>query len=329
MGLRWEYLAPWHEINDLEGSFDAGTGKIAFHKVPSNLPAQLVPLVINQDNFFPAGILQKDLNNWGPRVGLAYTMNDVTVLRTGFGVYYDNLNLNELQFSRLVPPMYGQYSLQPTRTDLSMNADVLFPDLNNIPQFPAPFSMNPSNRSAYTVQWNGNVQRSLGNQYLFEVAYTGSRSYNEHKRYNINQAIPGTTPIQTRVPYPAFQSAILYSSDAGWAHFNGVSFRLEKRYSDGLFFLGNYQLSKSTDNGSGEIEANDTAYAWDLNADKGYARYDQRHRAAISFGYELPFGPGKPLLSSGGPLAYAFGGWQVQGIVRRGSEFPLSGMLIQ
>ncbi len=324
MGLRWEYLAPWHEINDLEGSFDAGTGKIAFHKVPSNLPAQLVPLVIDQDNFFPAGILRKDLNNWGPRVGLAYNATEKMVVRTGFGVYYDNLNLNELQFSRLVPPMYGQYSLQPTRTDLSLNADTLFPSLNNIPQFPAPFSMDPDNRSAYTVQWNGNVQRSLGNQYLFEVAYTGSRSYNEHKRYNINQATPGTTPIATRVPYPAFQSAILYSSDAGWAHFNGVSFRLEKRYADGLFFLGNYQISKSIDNGSGEIEANDTAYAWDLNADEGYARYDQRHRAAISFGYELPFGPGKPLLSSGGPVAYVFGGWQVQGIIRVGSGFPLS-----
>jgi carboxypeptidase family protein/TonB-dependent receptor-like protein len=324
MGMRWEYLAPWHEINDQEGSFDAGTGKIAFHKVPANLPAQLVPLVINQDNFFPAGIVQKDLNNWGPRVGLAYNASDKTVVRTGFGVYYDNLNLNELQFSRLVPPMYGQFSLQPTRTDLSMNADVLFPDLNNIPQFPAPFSMDPSNRSAYTVQWNGNVQRSLGDQYVVEVAYTGSRSYNEHKRYNINQAIPGTTPIQTRVPYPQFQSAILYSSDAGFAHFNGVSFRLEKRYSAGLFFLGNYQLSKSIDNGSGEIEANDTAYAWDLSADKGYARYDQRHRAAFSFGYELPFGPGKPMLSAGGPVAYVFGGWQVQGIVRVGSGFPLS-----
>src|SRR5204862_4861899 len=197
--------------------------KIALHKVPSNLPSQLVPLVINQDNFFPAGILQKDLNNWGPRVGLAYNATDKTVVRTGFGVYYDNLNLNELQFSRLVPPMYGQYSLQPTRTDLSLNADTLFPDLNAIPQFPAPFSMDPSNRSAYTVQWNGNVQRSLGDQYLFEIAYTGSRSYNEHKRYNINQAQPGTTPIATRVPYPAFQSAILYSSDAGWAHFNGLS----------------------------------------------------------------------------------------------------------
>jgi hypothetical protein len=184
--------------------------------------------------------------------------------------------------------------------------------------------MDPSNRTAYTVQWNGNVQRTLGDQYIVEVAYTGSHSYNEHKRYNINQAQPGTTPIVTRVPYPAFQSAILYSSDAGWARFNGVSFRLEKRYSNGLFFLTNYQLSKSIDNGSGEVEANDTAFAWDLNADKSYSRYDQRHRAAISWGYELPFGPGKPMLSSGGAAAYILGGWQVQGIARFASGFPLT-----
>ena len=115
-----------------------------------------------------------------------------------------------------------------------MNADTLFPDLAHIPQFPAPFSMDPNNRSAYTVQWNANVQRSLSGNYLVEVAYTGSRSYNEHKRYNINQAQPGTTPIVTRVPYPAFQSAILYSSDAGWARFQGLSFRVEKRYSQRL-----------------------------------------------------------------------------------------------
>ena len=324
MGLRWEYLGPWHEASDQEGSFDAASGRIGYHVVPGNLPAQLQPLIINQNNFYPEGIVQKDLNNWGPRVGVAYSATDTTVIRSGFGVYYDNLNLNELQFSRLVPPFYGQYSLQPTRTDLRYQADGLFPDLNNIPQFPAPFSMDPNNRTAYTLQWNANVQRQLRNNYIVEVAYTGSRSYNEHKRYNINQAQPGTTPIATRVPYPAFQSAILYSSDAGWARFQGISFRLEKRLTSGLFFLGNYQLSKNTDNGSGEVEANDTAYAWDLNADESYSRYDQRHRAAISFGYELPFGPGKTWLSSGGPAAYIIGGWQVQGIVRLGSGFPFS-----
>jgi len=324
MGVRWEYLGPWHEQNNQEGSFDAATGKIGYNVVPSNLPPQLQPLIINQNGFFPPGIVQKDLNNWGPRVGAAYTVNEKTVVRSGFGVYYDNLNLNELQFSRLVPPFYGQYSLQPVKTDLSMNVDTLFPSLNNIPQFPAPFSMDPNNRTAYTFQWNANVQYTFGRNYLVEIAYTGSNAYNEHKRYNINQAQPGTTPIATRVPYPAFQSAILYSSDAGWSQFKGVSFRLEKRYADGFFFLANYQLSKTIDNASGEIDANDTAFARNLDADTGYSLYDQRHRAAFSYGYELPFGPGKPWLSSGGAAAYVLGGWQVQGTIRLASGFPLT-----
>ncbi|HEY1304360.1 MAG TPA: TonB-dependent receptor [Vicinamibacterales bacterium] len=323
LGLRWEYLAPWHEENDIEGAFDPASGKIAYHKVPANLPAQLVPLVITQNDFYRAGIMTRDLNNFGPRVGLAYNVSDRTVARGGFGVYYDNLNLNELQFTRLVPPFYGQFSLTPVRT-APIQVDTLFPNLDQIPQFPAPFSLDPNNRTAYTVQWNGNVQQSFGRNYLVEIAYTGSRSYNEHKRFNINQARPGTTPIETRVPYPAFQSAILYSSDAGWAHFNGVSFRLEKRYSSGLFFLANYQLSKTIDNGSGEIEANDTAFAWDLNADKSISRFDQRHRSAFSYGYELPFGRGRQWLSGGGVASAILGGWQVQGIARFASGFPFT-----
>ena len=44
LGMRWEYLAPWHEVNDIEGSFDPVTGKIAYHKVPADLPASLLPL---------------------------------------------------------------------------------------------------------------------------------------------------------------------------------------------------------------------------------------------------------------------------------------------
>ena len=100
LGIRWEYLAPWHEVNDIEGSFDPVTGKIAYHKVPADLPASLLPLVIAEDNYFPAGIVKKDLNNFGPRLGMVYQLNERTLLRSGFGLYFDNLNLNELQFTQ-------------------------------------------------------------------------------------------------------------------------------------------------------------------------------------------------------------------------------------
>jgi Carboxypeptidase regulatory-like domain/TonB-dependent Receptor Plug Domain len=322
-GLRWEYLAPWKEQNGQEGAFDLATGKIGYHKVPANLPAALVPLVIQQDDFYPAGIVKKDLNNWGPRLGVTYNLTEKTVIRSGFGVYYDNLNLNELQFMRLVPPFYGSYSIQPNSSTL-VASETLFPDINNIAQFPAPFSIGPDNKTPFTYQWNVNFQRSFGRNYLVEIAYTASESRNLSKRYNANQADFGTTPQITRLPYPAFQPAILYSSDEGWANFKGLSLRLEKRYSGGLYFLGNYQLSENRDNGSGEIEANDTAYRTNFDADASLSRYNNKHRAAISFGYELPFGPGRKYLANGGALAYVLGGWQTQGIVRMASGFPFT-----
>ena len=323
LGLRWEYLAPWAEQNGVEAAFDAATGKIGYNALPTSMPAALVPLVHQQEGFFPDGILKKDLNNFGPRVGVAYNLTDRMVLRSGFGVYYDNLNLNELQFTRLIPPYYGQFSLNPPAT-APLQVDTLFPDLNNIPQFPAPFSLDPANRTPYTLQWNVNLQRSLGQDYLFEAAYTGSRSRSLSKRYNINQADFGTTPINSRLPFPQFQPAILYSAAIGTADFKGLSLRFEKRYSAGLFFLANYQLSENRDNGSGEVEANDTAFRTDFDADESLSRYHQRHRGAFSFGYELPFGKGRHWLNSGGAVAYVLGEWQVQGVVRAGSGFPFT-----
>ena len=147
LGLRWEYLAPWAEQNGVEAAFDAATGKIGYNALPTTMPAALVPLVHQQEHYFPDGILQKDFNNWAPRVGVAYNLTDRMVVRSGFGVYYDNLNLNELQFTRLIPPYYGQFSLNPA-VGAPLQVDTLFPDLNNIPQFPAPFSMDPTQSNA-------------------------------------------------------------------------------------------------------------------------------------------------------------------------------------
>ena len=323
VGIRYEYLAPWKEINNQEGAFDAASGKIAYHKVPAQIPASLAPLIINQNNFYPAGILKPDKNNWAPRVGIAYSATPRTVIRTGFGVYYDNMNLNELQFTRLVPPFYGNYTLQPDKTS-PLRIDTLFPSLNNIAQFPAPFSVDPNNRTPYTLQWNFNIQQSLGKNMVLEVAYTGSGSHKLAKRFNQNQLNFGTTPAITRTPYPQFAAGILTSDNDANASFNAGSIRVEKRYSAGLFLLANYQFSKNIDNNSGEVEANDTAFRTNKKLDRSVSRYNQAHRAAFSGGYELPIGKGKRWLSNGGPAAYILGGWQVQGISELLSGFYIT-----
>jgi hypothetical protein len=159
---------------------------------------------------------------------------------------------------------------------------------------------------------------------VFEVAYTGSRVSNEHKRFNLNQPREGTTPQPERLPYPQFAPRILTSDDTGHGRFEGISFRLDKRYRSGLFFTSSYQLSDNKDNGSGEVEANDTAFAWNHEADWSYSRYHRRHRSAFSFGYELPFGEGQRWLTDAGALSYVLGNWQVSGALRVQSGVPFT-----
>jgi hypothetical protein len=305
------------------GSFDPASGKIAYHKVPANIPPTLQGLFVNQDDFYPAGIIVPDKNNFGPRAGIAFRPAEKWVIRSGFGVYFDNVNLNELQFTRLVPPFYGIYTIIPDQSSPIL-ADTLFPDLNQVQRFPAPFSVSPNNRTPYTMQWNFNIQRMLGQSYLVEVAYTGSGSHKLTKRWNQNQASFGTAPLVQRLPYPAFDPGILTSTNDANSSFNALSIKVEKRYSHGLYFLGNYQFSKNIDNNSGEAEANDTADRTNKRLDRGLSRYNQRHRSVISYGYELPLGTGKPWLANGGPAAFILGGWQVQGIVTLLSGAPFT-----
>ena len=296
MGLRWEYLGPWHEQNNQEGSFDAATGKIALpRRADQPAGASWCRSIINQDDYFPAGILKKDLNNWGPRVGVVYNLNDRTVVRSGFGVYYDNLNLNELQFTRLVPPFYGQYSLQPTGPTLRFNADTLFPDLNNIPQFPAPFSMDPDNRTAYTLQWNVNVQRSLRQQL---PARGGVHRQPQLQRAQALQHQPGAARHDADRDARPVSGVPVGDSLLVRCRLGAIqrACRSASRSDTptGCSSSRNYQLSREP----GQRIRRDRGERHGVRVGistptKAMSRYDQRHRGAFSFGYELPFGDGQ------------------------------------
>ena len=321
-GIRYEYLSPFKEQANQEAAFDPISGKIGFHVVPSNIPPVLAPHIINQNNFYPAGIIKPDTNNWGPRVGVAYRPTQTTVIRSGFGVFFDNNNLNELQFDRLIPPFYTQYTvIPPVSSPVSVNT--LFPNLNEISSIPAPFSVSPSNATPYVLEWNFGIQQTFFKNYLFEVAYTGSESHKLSKRWNQNAAtsFSSTIPLVNRLPFPQYQPGILTSSNLGNASFNALSVRLEKRYSAGLYFLSNFQWAKNIDNASGEVDSNDTAYVTNFHLDRALSNYDQRYRASESFGYELPFGRGKRWLSDRRFATAVLGNWQLQGVITLLSGF--------
>ncbi len=326
-GLRWEYNSPFIEQNGLEGTLDPTTGKIKYSKVPEFIPTVFLPYVTTDSTYRP-GIIEPRKKGFGPRLGLAYEPRSGTVFRAGGGIFFENINTNELQFTRYAAPLYFQQSLN------NVFVQNMFPDPTlGSAGLPAPFSIRPSNALPYTLEWTASVQQDLGHGVILELAYTASATRKLWKRYDQNMDLlrpgytaPGvsnTANVGVR-PFPQFQHGILTSSNAATANFEGGSVKVEKRAkNDGLYFLGSYQWSKNLDNNSGEVEANDTAYSTDFSFDYSYARFDVRHRAVISGGYELPFGKNHAYLQHGVGNVLA-GGWSLQPAVQLRSGYPFS-----
>jgi hypothetical protein len=100
---------------------------------------------------------------------------------------------------------------------------------------------------------------------------------------------------------------------------------LERAFSGGFLYQAVYTFSRNIDNNSGEIEANQTRYRWNKRADRGLSAYNQKHRFASNFVYELPFGTGKRFGSGAGALERKLlSGWQAQGIVVISTGFPFT-----
>lgn len=287
-------------------------------------------LVNTTPNFFGPGIIPPDKTDFAPRIGIAYAATPKIVVRGGFGIYIENTNTNELQFTRNIAPLYITQQL------IKQPVTGLFPPISSYTPlpgaaFPAPFGVNPANKTPYSDQWDFSIQQELGHQTVFEIAYTGSTSHLLWRRFDKNEDTtfapnsnqdPTKGPVAIR-PYPAFSHGMLTSSNVGHANFNGGSVKVEQRPIHGLYYLAVYQWSKNLDDQSGEADANDTSYSTNLAFDHSYSVFDTRNRGTVSGGYNLPFGSGQRYLQGGIGNVLA-GGWTIQPIVSYHSGFPFS-----
>ncbi|HVW86950.1 MAG TPA: hypothetical protein VHB50_19825, partial [Bryobacteraceae bacterium] len=299
LGMRYEYAASPTEQRGKALVFAPDLGTIAY-----------------ANKGVRPSIVDPDYNNFAPRLGFAWRPSFMknTVVRGGAGIYYATDNWNELQFEVIGPPFYQSQTLNsdPSKPTLFMG--------NMLPSFAAspnlnPFSFDRHSRTPYLSQWSFGIQRTFHQDYLFELEYQGSTGQKLPERRNLNIASldpTGTIPIAARVPYPQY-GFILLTYNGGWSSYNGMTARLEKRFSKGLFLLASYTWSKSLDLGStDEFSAVSVDFK---NWDKGRSAFDVPQRLVLSYVYELPFGRGKQF---GGGVSGAadklIGGWQVTGI---------------
>jgi hypothetical protein len=330
-GLRYEIFHAPTEEEDRMGNFDYETFRLVY---------------AGENGASRSANKKTRFNNFAPRLGITYGLTDDmrTVLRTGFGITYFPSpyaagNLNHLN----VPFTISQnVTHQPNPLDMGTvrTIDNPFPAIVPVkPQTTAELNAaNPrvighgySNETAYAEQWHLGIERQLFSSMLVEAEYVGSAGKHLTLCYNPNEVQPGTGTLQSRrLLQPVSNlSNMLQCDPRNRSTFHAGTLKVQQRFSDGLQFLVSYTYGKSLDyggaaaSGGGAVGGGQTIT--DIEAWHGPSGYDTRHRAVVSYVYQLPFGQGRRWMSdAGGVLEGIVGGWQLSGITTMTTGRPFT-----
>ncbi|HEY6446897.1 MAG TPA: carboxypeptidase regulatory-like domain-containing protein [Acidobacteriaceae bacterium] len=336
-GVRYELPEPYTEIHNRMSLFEPG-------KKSHVLPDAPVGLLYPGDPGVPAGLIPTDTKAFAPRVGIAWDPNGHgnLLVTSAYGIFYEPYYTGQggpLQSPISAPPYLGtpQVSLPDFANPFNGNppaAGTFSPDLTNL-------TLSPTLTLPYTQDWDLNLQRSFGSDWLFEIGYVGTKGTRLPRFIEANPAVfvPGTVngqPISNssnadqRRLYSGCTladppSSCVFSSTgeiAGIANsaYNAMEASLRKRFGHGLSFLASYTWSKDIDDVSSfnitgsaakpVAGENDLAQdPFNLAAERGLSLFDARNRFVGSYEWALPFWN-----HAENWYRWGLGGWQLNGI---------------
>ena len=263
---------------------------------------------------------------WGPRVGLAYRLNEKTVIRTGYGITNDPYPVSRPLRSPYPAVIVDEYVGSGFTYSGSLTTgipSVRFPDVSSgvidIPNTVSTNSLQAGRlRRGYIQSFNFTIQRELPGNIVLTTGFVGSRSIRQALTYfNINAGlVPGLgnagRPLSSRginvdrnffIPmatnrYDAWQTTVM------------------KRFSSGLFFTTNYTWSKTIGINSGNSDNGLRVYLpSEYYRNRYVTDFDRTHSWTSAAAWELPFGKGKKW-ATGGFGSTVLGGWQLNPTVQ-------------
>ncbi len=353
VGLRYDLPFPYTEIHNRQTLWIPGRQSTVMPNAPAGL---LYP----GDKGVPPGLIPLYKKAFAPRVGIAWdpTGSSKWLVTSAYGIFYEPYYTG--QGGPLQAPISAPPDLQTEQISLSPTQPLNFSDpYNGNPPAAGTFATPLTNLTLaqnlplpYTQDWDLNIQRSLANDFLLEVAYVGTKGTKLPRFIEGNPAVyvPGVDssgdPLSTsgnadqRRLYSGCTLAdppntCIYSSTgliAGIANssYNALEASLKKRFSHGLSFLASYTFSKSIDDASSfnmtgsaakpVAGENDLAQnPFDLAAERGRSLFDARHRFVLSYQWSLPFWQHPQ-----GWYQHTLGGWQLNGIVTAMTGTPFT-----
>ena len=313
-GLRWDLFVPWVEVNNRQSNFDPSTGRF----------------VVASDNAVINGVnvgryLQTfSKTDFGPRIGFAYdlTGDGRTILRGGYGLFW-NFTPGGTSSSKAQnqPFLQAQSSTTTYGTNILLSSGLplppgVHPEAAPIGSTRSAFDINF--RDGHAHNFNVNVQRQFSVNYMVEVAYSGSRSYNMAIKTDQNQAPPivGVADPNVNRPYavvdPGLRTVGTLSS-TGYLEYNGLLIKFQRRSANHFSFLNSYTFGRGIDLASDNDGTVTLTNIFNPAYNRGPTDYDVTHAFSSSWIYELPWAAQR-----------AYGGWQINGILSARSGLPLT-----
>lgn len=290
---------------------------------------------------------------FAPRFGMAYRLNDRTVLRGGYGIFWDSSEGREIDDSGDIYPYSIRNNIAPpSQPNQAKLGNQMFPSYTTLGPFPLSSlgfiavieSDNPL--TPYTQSWTASFERQLQSNTTLEVNYIGTHGVHLLDRRNISQAnglsstdlpfcqanpqdLTHNCPTYTRLPYKNFPGFFINSDFHGYSHYNAMNVKLQHS-SGNLVATMFYTLAQSKDDKSSAAAAGASTSGWQgfmdnhhPELDYGLSDFDVKNRFVATYIYTLPFGHGQRYLGGVNRAAdLAVGGWQVTGITTFQSGFP-------
>ena len=307
------------------------------------IPGGVLPAHVVVTPLGGTALFHTDYNDIQPRIGIAYQLFPNTVLRGGYGRFFDNWaaitqtaqnyegtwpSLDQLGASNLNPVTAGTPTV---KAEDPLNQGAGAPVTTGTPFTQSTWFADPYLKRPYADQWNFGVQQQVTSSAVLTANYVGSvgRRLDIGGAYNVamaaggNANCPASTP-NCGAPFP-YIGPTAYDRSQGKSTYNALQVSLNGRQQHGLTYLVSYTWSKSLDLGCSGfygVEGCSIQNPYNLQADKGPSATDLPQIFSAAWVYALPFGKGGKF-SSGTPIVNALiGGWNLNGVLSFNSGTP-------
>jgi hypothetical protein len=258
-------------------------------------------------------VFKTTYSNVAPRIGLAYELHQKpgreTVLRGGFGIFYDLVSSetgNALLGSR--SPFGASRSIAAGTSfpfDSTTSAPPLIPTTGSLSQV---FAFNPNLKLPYTLEWNVSLEQALGRQQTISLSYVGASG----------RRLLQTSAAESPSSNPNVGIAEFVDNTAS-SSYNALQIQFQRRLSRGLQVLASYTWAHSIDDGS----AGSTAFPGNRgvpgsqNADRGSSDFDIRHTFSAGLTYDIPVPKTSAFMNA------ILRGWSIQSTILARSAPPV------